>query len=146
MQNIFNLLTKTGLLSLIVVVLLFGTNARLATAQDIPVDKENISAISPPAYSAYAGRSYQTRVLWGDTHLHTNLSLDARSLGVLLGPEEAYRFARGEEVTAPRTAKLSNLQIRRNRYGISNSLPLSGGRPQDRYCSAFLLQKIGRSR
>lgn len=38
-------------------------------------------------------------MLWGDTHLHTNLSLDARALGVTLGPEEAYRLARGEEIT-----------------------------------------------
>jgi hypothetical protein len=51
-------------------------------------------------YSPYAGRDYPTMVLWGDTHLHTALSLDARAFGVILGPEEAYRFARGEEVTA----------------------------------------------
>jgi hypothetical protein len=50
-------------------------------------------------YSPYAGRDYPTEVLWGDTHLHTSLSLDARAFGVILGPEEAYRFARGEEVT-----------------------------------------------
>jgi len=50
-------------------------------------------------YSPYAGRSFPTQVYWGDTHVHTNNSLDARALGVILGPEEAYRFARGEEVT-----------------------------------------------
>jgi hypothetical protein len=38
-------------------------------------------------------------VLWGDTHLHTSLSLDARAFGTTLGPDEAFRFARGEEVT-----------------------------------------------
>jgi hypothetical protein len=53
-----------------------------------------------PGYSPYAGRNFPTRVYWGDTHLHTNLSLDARAFGVTLGVEEAYRFARGEEVTA----------------------------------------------
>ena len=53
-----------------------------------------------PGYSPYAGRAFPTRVYWGDTHLHTNLSLDARAFGVTLGVEEAYRFARGEEVTA----------------------------------------------
>lgn len=37
-------------------------------------------------------------VLWGDTHLHTELSLDARAFGVTLGVEDAYRFARGEQV------------------------------------------------
>ena len=33
-----------------------------------------------PSYSPYAGRNYPTRVLWGDTHLHTANSLDAAAL------------------------------------------------------------------
>ncbi len=36
--------------------------------------------------------------LWGDTHVHTNLSADAGLAGNRLSPEMAYRFARGEEV------------------------------------------------
>ena len=52
----------------------------------------------PPGYSPYVGRNYPTRVLWGDTHLHTANSLDAAAFGNTLGPEPAYRFARGEEV------------------------------------------------
>ena len=51
-----------------------------------------------PGYSPYAGRNYPTRVFWGDTHLHTENSLDAAAFGNTLGPETAYRFARGEEV------------------------------------------------
>jgi hypothetical protein len=47
-----------------------------------------------PGYSPYAGRNYPTRVLWGDTHLHTANSLDAAAFGNSLGPEPAYRFAR----------------------------------------------------
>jgi hypothetical protein len=43
---------------------------------------------------------YPMQVYWGDTHLHTSNSVDAFGFGVRLGPEEAYRFARGEEVTA----------------------------------------------
>jgi hypothetical protein len=40
-----------------------------------------------------------TRVLWGDTHLHTSNSTDAYAGGnTTLGPEDAYRFARGEPV------------------------------------------------
>ncbi|MCP4375993.1 MAG: DUF3604 domain-containing protein [bacterium] len=53
-----------------------------------------------PGYSPYAGRNFPTRVYWGDTHLHTNLSLDARAFGNTVGVEDAYRFARGEEVIA----------------------------------------------
>ena len=40
------------------------------------------------------------RVYWGDTHLHTSASMDAGAFGNRLGFEEAYRFARGEELTA----------------------------------------------
>ena len=41
-----------------------------------------------------------TKLLWGDTHLHTSNSIDAFGFGVKLGPEEALRFARGDEVTS----------------------------------------------
>lgn len=41
-----------------------------------------------------------TRVFFGDTHLHTSYSADAGMVGNRLGPEEAYRFARGEQVTS----------------------------------------------
>ena len=43
---------------------------------------------------------YPERVYWGDTHLHTDNSVDAFGFGTRLGPEEALRFARGETVTA----------------------------------------------
>ena len=55
---------------------------------------------SDDVYSPYARQARPTRVLWGDTHLHTNNSLDARAFGVTLGPRDAYRFARGEEVVS----------------------------------------------
>jgi hypothetical protein len=49
-------------------------------------------------YSPYAQRSFPSRVYWGETHLHTGVSLDAGLFGCILGHEDAYRFARGEEV------------------------------------------------
>ena len=51
-------------------------------------------------FSPYAGRNFPTQVFWGDTHLHTELSMDAGAFGARLGPKDAYRFARGEEVTS----------------------------------------------
>jgi hypothetical protein len=57
------------------------------------------AGVKEPGYSPFAGRNFPTKVLWGDTHLHTNLSLDARAFGVTLGPVDAYRLARGEEIT-----------------------------------------------
>lgn len=44
--------------------------------------------------------AYPEKVLWGDTHLHTANSVDAFGFGVRLSPEDALRFARGEEVTS----------------------------------------------
>ena len=62
---------------------------------------ENLSDLYPgAAYSPYAKRSFPSRVFWGDTHLHTGLSLDAGLFGNTLGHDEAYRFARGEEVVS----------------------------------------------
>ncbi|RZL89666.1 MAG: DUF3604 domain-containing protein [Variovorax sp.] len=60
-------------------------------------------------YSPYAGRSFPTRPFFGDTHLHTSFSMDAGAFGARLGPKEAYRFAKGDEITASsgQRAKLS---------------------------------------
>lgn len=44
--------------------------------------------------------AYPERVYWGDTHVHTSNSVDAFGFGNRLDPEEALRFARGEEVTS----------------------------------------------
>jgi hypothetical protein len=64
--------------------------------------KESAERLFPAKrpYSPYAGRNFPTRPLFGDTHLHTSLSLDAGMVGCILGPEDAYRFARGEEVVS----------------------------------------------
>jgi hypothetical protein len=72
-------------------------------AQDTgTLDKESAAKVFPakPPYSPYAGRNFPTRPLFGDTHLHTSISVDAGAFGCRLGPKEAYRFARGEELTA----------------------------------------------
>ena len=70
-------------------------------AQDISGAEEAAKkAFSGKNYSPYAGRAYPTRVLYGDTHLHTAISVDAGLFGNRLGLEEAYRFAQGEEVVS----------------------------------------------
>ena len=61
--------------------------------------RESLSGMYPgKAYSPYAQRAFPGTPLWGDTHLHTGLSVDAGLFGARLGLEEAYQFARGEEV------------------------------------------------
>jgi len=52
-------------------------------------------------YSPHINKSFPLRVFWGDTHLHTTYSPDAGMIGNFnLGPADAYRFARGEQVEA----------------------------------------------
>ena len=49
-------------------------------------------------YSPYPEENYPNQVFFGDTHLHTSYSTDAGMVGCTLGPEDAYRFARGVTV------------------------------------------------
>ena len=58
-------------------------------------------ADSSAQYSPYAGDNPPTRLLWGDTHVHSSFSMDANVMGnTRLDPGDAYRFARGEVVEA----------------------------------------------
>ena len=66
---------------------------------EMSLTKDDVGLFKADDFSPYAGRRFPTLVLWGDTHLHTSNSLDARAFGVILDPEQAFRFARGEEVT-----------------------------------------------
>ncbi|MHC4415580.1 MAG: DUF3604 domain-containing protein [Planctomycetota bacterium] len=73
-----------------------------ARAQDPVPPPGTLESAFPPQkhYSPYAGRNFPTRVYWGDTHLHTRMSMDAGAFGARLGPQDAYRFARGVELTS----------------------------------------------
>ena len=62
------------------------------------ITKDDAKDFEEKSYSPYVGRNFPTKPLFGDTHLHTAISLDAFGAGNKLGAEEAYRFARGEEV------------------------------------------------
>ena len=62
-------------------------------------DPDLLTRIYPgKAYSPYAEREFPSQVYWGEAHLHTGLSLDAGLFGNVLGHEDAYRFARGEQI------------------------------------------------
>lgn len=72
-------------------------------AQDAPSPSaEQMSRLLPtkPAYSPAVNRNFPTRPLFGDTHLHTAVSMDAGTAGARLTPADAYRLARGEQITA----------------------------------------------
>jgi len=55
------------------------------------------SKLGPRSFSPYANRKFPPRPLWGDQHIHTGWSFDAGFL-CTLSPEDALRFARGEQV------------------------------------------------
>lgn len=62
-------------------------------AQDIPpASNKKIQ------YSPYPAKDFPNQVYFGETHLHTSYSTDAGMTGTSIGPDEAYRFARGEVV------------------------------------------------
>jgi hypothetical protein len=87
----------------------------ITSAQINPhVEASEASKLYPgKAYSPYAQREFPSQVYWGETHLHTGYSLDSGLFGNTLTPEDAYRFARGEEVRS------------------STGLPVKLGRPLD---------------
>ena len=65
------------------------------------LDKNDINLLQKKEYSPYLDQSFPNRVLWGNTHVHTSFSFDSGLMGVTLGPEQMFRFVRGEEfVTA----------------------------------------------
>jgi hypothetical protein len=74
------------------------------SAAQIPTPPDGEDALGQSytgqSYSPYADRDFPSMVYWGDTHLHTSLSMDAGAFGNRLGLDEAYRFARGEQITA----------------------------------------------
>ena len=103
---------KRPVTSLMLLSLPMSLAAAMAFAQDTGrLDSAKAAKAYPTKtpYSPYAGRNYPVRPLFGDTHLHTSFSMDAGAFGARLSPRDAYRFARGEEVTASsgQPAKLS---------------------------------------
>ncbi len=66
-----------------------------SAAQDAPPPASTQPQVD---YSPYPGEDYPNQVFFGDTHLHTSYSTDAGMIGNTLGPDDAYRFALGQEV------------------------------------------------
>jgi len=90
-------------ISQVVFVLAAFATASVAPAQesgnDEGITKEDVAPLAKPQFSPYAGRNFPTRVFFGDTHLHTAISVDAGTM-CRIGQEDAFRFARGEEVSS----------------------------------------------
>jgi hypothetical protein len=64
-------------------------------------DKNEAAAQAQKKDKVYATPvEHPTQVYFGDTHIHTSLSVDASLWGMNKGPEDIYRYARGEELTS----------------------------------------------
>jgi hypothetical protein len=82
--------------------------ALLALACDLDPGKEPWVPESQPAQKATpapreacAQRDPLRQPLYGDLHVHTGFSMDAWVQGTIVSPDDAYRFARGEEIGLP---------------------------------------------
>jgi len=72
-------------------------------------------------------QAYPDKVLWGDTHLHTNLSVDAYFLqNRTVDADTAYRFAKGEPVIHPFHRARMQLQTPLDFLAVSDHAELMG--------------------
>ena len=80
----------------------FGLFVCCALSSNAALAQDDVPGTLPEKreYSPYPEQAFPNQVLFGDTHLHTSYSADAGMIGNTLGPQEAYRFARGEVVTS----------------------------------------------
>ncbi len=70
---------------------LIGCAAKEPEPEVVYVEPRDPCAAHSPLRSAF----------FGDLHVHTSLSFDAYAFDVRVTPEQAYRFARGEEIALP---------------------------------------------
>jgi len=111
--------------------------AGLFFCMTIAIAKPFSAEIDKVSYSPYADQSYPANVYWGDTHLHTNLSMDSYIFNNRrLGLDDAYRFARGDSVIAHNgmTARLRRpldfLVVADHATDMGFMLGLEGGDPE----------------
>ena len=62
-------------------------------------EDQDVANLTASEENVVVETAFPENVYWGDQHLHTAWSGDAGAAGTVIGPEEALRFAMGEEVT-----------------------------------------------
>ena len=92
-------MNRIFILSLTILAVLMFAAGHPVFASEFTIEEGDVKG-DEPDYSPYVDRNIPNRIFWGDTHHHTSYSPDAGLVGNILGPEAAYQFARGEEVTS----------------------------------------------
>ncbi|MDP6471542.1 MAG: DUF3604 domain-containing protein [Pseudomonadales bacterium] len=83
----------------LIAIVVVTTTALFGCTDPDVVPETHISTPPPPQASGTTVERYPLKTaLYGDLHVHTSWSADAYASGNRLGPNTAYRFARGEEV------------------------------------------------
>ena len=89
---------KTLTLSTVATIAIVLSTSLIASNEAVNVKSTTTGEKIKNVYSPYTGEDYPTQVYFGDTHHHTSNSGDAFMSGARLAPEDAYKFAMGEEV------------------------------------------------
>ena len=109
----------------VVATCLFLLSAPSSAQEDLPGTQP-----ANRTYSPYPEQVFPNQVFFGDTHLHTTYSADAGMVGNSLGPDQAYRFAKGEVVTSS-----TGVEARLSRPLDSLSSPIMQKISASRHCS-----------
>ena len=98
----------TTVLALLVACAVASAQQTATTGDAGRLDEEAAARVFPTerSYSPYAGRTFPMRSFFGETHLHTSLSFDAGMMGTRIGPEDAYRLAKGAEIVSSTGARV----------------------------------------
>ena len=81
----------TIICALLILLLSCNKEAKTSNNDSDPVQNQEVEAKKS---------GFPEHVYFGDTHLHTDLSMDAGAFGNRIGMDEAYQFARGDQVTS----------------------------------------------
>ncbi|WP_108681354.1 DUF3604 domain-containing protein [Methyloceanibacter sp. wino2] len=97
----FALLPVAATVATVLVLPAAAQEPRSVTTDGGTIDAASVERFfNQPGYSPYAGRSFPSRPLWGEIHLHTSWSPDAIAAGTRVGPDEALQYAKGGEITS----------------------------------------------
>ncbi len=96
--------------TLMIVTVFWGlSTVQNVVAQEWTMDREQLVE-QPKPYSPYVDQHFPQRVFFGDTHFHSSLSVDSGLIGNKLDLDDAFQFARGEEI---RTSTGQRVQLNR---------------------------------